>query len=116
MFNKKKEEPKEESNKTPKNVTEAPKEEKKKLTPEEEREAKAAVIQISLYQDNGETKITPIRNVPSRAMAEFMISRTNDDYFKADVANLTAMRLLDLLVQKQSQKRTAAGLIIPGAK
>lgn len=85
----------------------------RELTPEEIRESKAMVLQIALYPD-GQLNIKPVQNINSRAMAEYMITRAKDDYLKADVSNLTAMRVVDLILQSKDKKKKGEGLWIPG--
>lgn len=87
--------------------------EKKKLTPEEIRAASAMVMQISLFAD-GQLEVKSVKNITSRAMAEYLISRAKDDYFKADVANLCAVRLIDLIQQSNKNKKKTGGLWTPG--
>ncbi len=88
---------------------------KKEPTPEELREKAAQVIQIKLYPD-GILNVTSVRNVVSRAMTEYLITRAKDDYFKADIASLTVMRLIDVIANNQKNKKKTGGLWLGGKK
>jgi len=85
--------------------------EEKKPTPEEEREAKALKLQVTLYED-GQLKIESQQNVKSRALAEYVISRANQEYARRDIANLTAITILDSISRSQKSKR----IYVPGEK
>lgn len=85
----------------------------RELTPQEKRAANAMVLQVTLFAD-GQLEVKSIKNINSRAMAEYLVSRAKDDYFKADVANLAAVRLIDLIQQGQKNKKKTGGLWTPG--
>ena len=89
--------------------------EKKELTPEEQRSASAMVLQIVLFGD-GVLETKNIQNIGSRAMAEYMVSRAKDDYNKADIANLCAVRLIDLINQGKKKGNKTGGIWTPGQK
>ncbi len=85
----------------------------KEQTPQEKRAASAMVLQIAMYPD-GTLEVKSVQNITSRAMAEYLVSRAKDDYFKADVAGLCAVRLIDLINQSKKNKEKTGGLWTPG--
>lgn len=83
--------------------------EQKELTPEQQRQANAQILQITLYPD-GILQVASVQNINTRAMAEYLINRAKDDYFKADIANMTAMKLIDMITKSQADKKKTGGL------
>ena len=81
----------------------------KKLTKEElaaeTLEKEAQKITITLYS-TGQIKIEPLRNVVSRAQAEFVLKKGVDEYHKRDLAHLVAITVIQALGNAQKQQKT----------
>jgi hypothetical protein len=80
-------------------------------TPEQKREKESKKLLITVYLD-GQLKIEAIQNITHRAEAEFVVSRAKEEYERNNIANLTALIVMQTLAKSHKGK----DIWVPGSK
>jgi hypothetical protein len=81
-------------------------------TPEQKREKESKKLLVTLYVDTGQLKVEAVQNINSRAEAEFLVNRAEREYERSNIANLTAMILMQTLAKTDKGKK----IWVPGTK